>query len=75
MLKELLAKSTAQKNDLDSLHTSLEDTKQALDTCAGAATSTHAPLLDQLGTLAQRLTTLDHAKQYLKALLVASDLE
>ncbi|KAJ8662817.1 hypothetical protein O0I10_000993 [Lichtheimia ornata] len=75
MLKELLAKSTAQKNDLDSLHTSLEDTKQALDTCAGAATSTHAPLLDQLGTLAQKLTTLDHAKQYLKALLVASDLE
>lgn len=75
MLKELLDKSIAQKNDLDNLHTSLEETKQALDTCAEAATSTQAPLLDQLGTLAQKLNTLDNAKQYLKTLLVASDLE
>ncbi|KAI7882471.1 hypothetical protein K492DRAFT_127596 [Lichtheimia hyalospora FSU 10163] len=75
MLKELLDKSTAQKNNLDNLHTSLQETKQALDTCAEAATSTQAPLLDQLGTLAQKLTMLDNTKQYLKALLAASDLE
>ena len=75
MLKELLDKSTAQKSNLDNLHTSLQETKQALDTCAEAATSTQAPLLDQLGTLAQKLTMLDNTKQYLKTLLAASDLE
>ncbi|KAI9319128.1 TIP-1 family-domain-containing protein [Dichotomocladium elegans] len=72
-LSAILAKANGQKAAMDKLHASLAENKEALE--SSRAVSMQSEFNSKLAAIENKLSMLDNAKQYVKVLLVAADLE
>ncbi|RCI04595.1 hypothetical protein CU098_012657, partial [Rhizopus stolonifer] len=73
VLKRTLENATQQHAFLEELSVSLATTEQSMDQSI-TTNQKEANPFDQLAVLEDKLRTMDHAKSYIKALLVASEL-
>jgi hypothetical protein len=77
ILSNALQETQQHNATLDQLVTSLNTTESQIDTFVNDTSVENTPksnLLGRLTALEQKLKTIDHAKGYIKALLVTSEL-
>lgn len=76
ILSQTMEATKSYESTLNRLSTSLETTERDIDTYMNESTrnSPKANLLEQLTVLENKLKTIDNAKSYIKALLVAKEL-
>lgn len=71
ILKDCLEETKSHEETLSSLQGSLKETMEHMETFIKHS---DAPLVEKLSKLEQKLRTMETAKGYMKALLVASEL-